>query len=180
MAGGPLATVWSYNGSKTATIKYPALRTNYLNPNLITLTSDLVGIIDQADTKQVLLFDPDGGANSGKGLGHIELPSKGTKNATTVVQISFSQHDYLKYSERILAIIDSNEDLYVAFIRRSTSVHVDGPMKLDSAAKAVIWHNEACILVAARDPKLRVYYLPQVLYMDMAVLDDIWEDKDAG
>ena len=175
LVGGNLITAWSYAGARTGAIKYAALRTSHLNPEMVTVTSDLLGIIDH-DSKQIQFFDPNGGTAPGKPLGNLQVTS-----SAPVHHISFSRHDYPRFSERALAIIDTNQDIYIGFVRRATThLYTEGPIKLDTAARGAIWHNQASILAVVRENQLRLYYLPQVLYMDSSLLECTWEDKDIG
>jgi intraflagellar transport protein 80 len=137
--------------------------------NILTATMavDALAFIDITDSRVIRLFDP----TTGKSLNNDVI-----KMRHEIKQIALSQHDYPGISERTLAIVDKNRDLYLTMLKKFGAV--DTPRKLAVMAQSIFWHTESPILAVIRDGKLRVYYYPNVIYIDPTLLDFTWEDKD--
>jgi intraflagellar transport protein 80 len=157
----------NYEGRQVAQIKWPGMQTEMLNSRTTTLSDDMLAFIDQMDRSLIRVYDP----LSGKPLQDIRLKAE-------AVQISLSQTEAAGPGERMLAIVDRNGDLYLVMVRRVG--RLEHPKKLGMMIQSLIWHHEAPLLAVVRDSKLRVFYFPQVLFVDESLLDNTWEDKDLG
>jgi len=50
-------SIFNYECKLTATPKFPGIRVEYLNSNLVSISSDVAGILDTTNNKIVRLFD---------------------------------------------------------------------------------------------------------------------------
>lgn len=95
-------TIYSYEGKQISQPKYQGLRVEFLNQRHISLSSDVMAVIDPSNPKSVKVFD----IMSGKVTdSHIE-------HTTEIIQMDMNQ--VAMSSERKMAFVDSNKDLLIA------------------------------------------------------------------
>jgi len=140
--------VWSYEGRQLANPKFPGLRPEFLNRQTVSLSDDVVAIIDRANAKAVRLFDTATGKDLCEPLVH----------QLDIMEIALAQGGL--GSERKLAILDRNRDLYITPVHRSQMV------KLGSMVDTIMWHAKSDMLAAVMDGKLVLWYYPNVVYVD--------------
>jgi hypothetical protein len=158
-------SVWSYEGKQVATIKWGGMRAEMMNKENATVSNDVIAFIDHADPKIIRVFDP----SSGKPLSDIKMK-------TEIKHIALARDNYPGTTERQLAILDVNLDLYTVVIRKFGSPA--DPQRLTTMVSSIMWHNEAPMIAVIKDGRLRIYYFPLILYIDGALLDFTWEDRD--
>mmetsp|Transcript_43977 Transcript_43977/g.71548 ORF Transcript_43977/g.71548 Transcript_43977/m.71548 type:complete len:763 (+) Transcript_43977:114-2402(+) len=141
--------------------KFPGLRTEFLSPQRVSLSNDCLAIIDGADAKVVRLLDP----MTGKMLGDI-------KHGLEAVEISLSQ--YGAWTDRKVALIDRNRDLYISPTSKPQLV------KLGTMVDSMVWNDRTESLAALMDGKLFVWYYPNVMYVDRDLLGSIRTSRDAS
>lgn len=141
------------------------MRGEMMNRENVTTSTDVVAFIDHSDPKVVRLFD----TSSGKPLPELKMKSD-------LKQIALARDNYPGSTERQLAILDNNLDLITVVIRKF-GAPVE-PQRLTTMVSSLTWHNQAPMLAVIRDGRLRIYYFPQILYVDGALLDYTWEDRD--
>lgn len=156
--------VYSYEGRQMSSLKLPAqVQTYMLNSNTLTISTDVLALKDSKDEKIVHLFD----TASGRPLDN----SPTVTHSNQVVQISLSQCGPL--TERYLALIDKNRDVYVIAVRQSSAVK-----KLAAMVQAVKWNQDCNMLCGLRDNKLLVWYYPRTLFVDANILATTCTEQD--
>ena len=95
--------MYSYEGRLISTPRYNGMRPDLLNKQIVSLSNDTIAIRDRADEKALYFFE----ALNGKPIGD----GKPVKHATDIVEIALNQ--CASSSERQLAIIDKNKDLFL-------------------------------------------------------------------
>ena len=150
-----------------AHIKWPGMQVEMLNARTATIADDMLAFIDQVDRKLIRVYDP----QNGKQLQEIRMK-------TDVIEASLAQTDIFGPAERLMAIIDRSYDLHLVVVKRAGKV--EPSKKLGMMIHSMVWHSEAALLAVIRDSKLRIFYFPQILYVEESILDSTWEDKDLG
>lgn len=167
LCGGLMITLWTYEGRHVGNIKWSGMRSDLMNSLTASITADALAFIDSTDPRVIRLFDP----ATGKPLNNDII-----KMRHEVKQIALSQHDYPGISERTIGIVDKNRDLYLNVLKKFGAT--EQPRKLAVMVQSIFWHSESPVLAVIRDGKLRIYYYPNVIYIDPTLLDFTWEDKD--
>merc|ERR1712093_530860 len=139
--------VWSYEGRLLGNPKFSGLRPEFLNRQTVSLSADVVAIIDRANPKTVRLFDTANGKELCEPFMH----------QLDIMEVALAQGGL--GSERKLAILDRNRDLYI------TPVHRNQMVKLGSMVDTVMWHSKSDMLAAVMDGKLVIWYYPNVVYV---------------
>jgi len=165
LCGGIFTAIWTYDGKQISSVKWPGMRSELMNKENASLSTDIIVFIDQTDNKLIRIFD----VVSGKPISDIKWFSP-------VRHIALSRDDYPGTSDRQMAIIDMNQDLLFVLIKKFGAAVT--PRRLTTGVTSMIWHNEAPMLAAIKEGKLRLYYFPQVIFIDGALLDHTFEDKD--
>jgi len=140
--------VWSYEGRLMSNPKFSGLRPEFLNRQNVSISDDVVAIVDRANQKTVRVFDSANGKELGEPIQH----------QLDIMEIALGQAGL--GSERKLAVLDRNRDLYI------TPVHRTQLVKLGSMVDTFMWHNKTDMLSAVMDGKLCVWYYPNVVYID--------------
>jgi len=140
--------IWSYEGRQMSNPKFSGLRPEFLNRQNISLSDDVVAVIDRANLKTVRLFDTSSGKDMGEPLVH----------QLDIMDIALGQAGL--GSERKLALLDRNRDLYL------TPVHRNQLVKLGSMCDTFMWHPKTDMLAAVMDSKLCIWLYPNVVYVD--------------
>ncbi|KAL8593908.1 hypothetical protein ACOMHN_048345 [Nucella lapillus] len=168
MVDGAGLYVFSYDGRLACAPKYPGLKADMLNMQTIALCNDTVAIRDKTDEKVVYLFD----AQTGKAMGD----GKPITHKVEVLDIALDQCG--SATERKLAIIDKNRDLFL------TSVRIFGTerksTKLANMIHMMTWNDETNMLAAMTDGKIHVWYYPNAVYVDAELLPRTVAEKDTS
>ncbi|ESP00252.1 hypothetical protein LOTGIDRAFT_225973 [Lottia gigantea] len=158
MVDGVGVYVFSYDGRLVCSPRYQGMKADILNTQTISISNDTVAIRDKTDEKLVYVFD----ALTGKLMGD----GKPITNKLEVMEIALDQCG--PTTERRLAIIDKNRDLYL------TSVRIFGTerksAKLGTMIQSMAWNDETNMLAGMTDGKLMVWYYPNTLYVDRDLL----------
>eukprot|EP00002_Diphylleia_rotans_P010897 TRINITY_DN2155_c0_g1_i7.p1 TRINITY_DN2155_c0_g1~~TRINITY_DN2155_c0_g1_i7.p1 ORF type:complete len:666 (-),score=114.98 TRINITY_DN2155_c0_g1_i7:671-2668(-) len=154
--------VYSYDGRFVCSPKSPNLRIDNLNSQLITLSNDTIAVIDRNDPKNILLFDTVSGRQLGVSI----------KHTVEVSEIYLEQHG--PASERKLAIIDRNRELYL------TSITKPNLVKVATMVSSVLWHDTTSVLAVLMDQKLTLFYYPHIIYVDRDLINATKLVRDAG
>ena len=144
--------VYNYEGRQMSNPKFSGLRVEFLNSGLISLSNELVAVVDTSNSKIVRLFE----LISGKPSSH------NTEHNQEVIEIALNQTDHA--AERKICLLDSNRDLFL------TSTHRTELVKLCSMVDSFRWSETTDMLVAISDGKLYVWYYPNVVYVDKDLL----------
>ncbi|KAL5004430.1 hypothetical protein ScPMuIL_017886 [Solemya velum] len=160
--------VYSYDGRLVCTPRYQGLRADVLNSQTVSISNDTVAIRDKADEKVIYVFDAQNGKQIGDG--------KPITHKLEVLEIALDQCG--PSSERRLAIVDKNTDLYL------TSVRVFGTerktLKLGTMIQSLAWNDGTNMLAALNDGKFTVWYYPNAVYLDRDLLPRTVFEKDAS
>ncbi|XP_014664680.1 PREDICTED: intraflagellar transport protein 80 homolog [Priapulus caudatus] len=160
-------SLYSYEGRFLSSPKYVGLRANVLNLQTVSLSNDTVAVRDKADEKLVYLFE----AHSGKALSDKPLAHK-----MEVVELALDQHGPM--SERRLALIDKNRDLYLATVRTFGTAHK--VMKLAVMIQSMSWNDDTNMLAALQDGRFTVWVYPNTAFVDQALLPKTITEKDSS
>jgi len=157
----------SYDGRQLTQIKWPGMQNEMLNVKTVTMAEDMVALIDQTERNLIRVFDTHNGRL-------LQEEAAGSE----VLQVALAQNDMMGPTERQLAYIDKSLDLFLAIIKRQGKV--EGTKRLGSATLSILWHAEAPVLATIRETKVRIYYYPQVLFVDETLLDHTVDEKEIG
>eukprot|EP00795_Rhopilema_esculentum_P016996 gene16996-8500_t len=145
--------IYSYEGRLLSTPKYQGMRPDMMSAQTIALCNDTLAIKDKTDEKLIYLFD----AVSGKPLGD----GKPIQHSAEVLEIGLNNDG--PGTERKLAIIDKNRDLYIRTVRQ---VGAPKTTKLSTMVSTMAWNDSVNMLAAVADNKVTVWYYPNVAFVD--------------
>jgi len=154
--------VWSYEGRLMSNPKFSGLRPEFLNRQNVSISDDVVAIIDRANPKTIRVFDSTSGKDMGEPIQH----------QLDIVEIALGQAGL--GSERKIAVLDQNRDLYI------TPVHRTHMVKLGSMVDTFMWHAKTDMLAAVMDGKLCIWYYPNVVYVDPDLMTATKSIRDAS
>lgn len=165
--GGSLY-LYSYEGRLISTPKIPAIRTDILNEQTVSLSNDTIAIKDKTDEKLIYLFD----ALSGKPVGD----GKPLAHKIEIVEIALDQGGQL--NERKIAFIDKNRDLYISPVRKFGKEQIS--IKIGSMVHTLAWNDVSNILCGIQDNRFTVWYYPNVAFVDKELLPKTISEKDGS
>ncbi|CAB1347799.1 unnamed protein product [Coregonus sp. 'balchen'] len=160
--------VFSYEGRLISTPRFPGMRTDILNAQSVSLSNDTIAIRDKSDEKVIFLFD----ALTGKALGD----GKPLTHKMEVVEIALDQCG--PSSERKIAVIDKNRDLYLTAVRRHNREH--NICKIGTMVHTMAWNDSANILCGIQDTQFTVWHYPSAVFTDKDLLPKTLYMKDAS
>jgi intraflagellar transport protein 80 len=97
--------IYSYEGKLVSSPKYQGLRVEFLNKRHLSLSSDVLALIDPMKPKNIRVFDIASGKASSANIEH----------STDIIEMDLNQIEMS--SERKMCFVDSNRDMFL------TSVH---------------------------------------------------------
>eukprot|EP00742_Colponemidia_sp_Colp-10_P003383 GILJ01003603.1.p1 GENE.GILJ01003603.1~~GILJ01003603.1.p1 ORF type:complete len:791 (-),score=83.24 GILJ01003603.1:145-2424(-) len=153
--------IYNYEGRQLSTIKFPGLRLEFLNKSSLSLSPDVVSILDRTQPKLVRSFD----LVSGRAI------SEPLEHNMEIQEMALSQCG--SAADRKVCIVDKNRDLYIS------TVHKHNLMKLCSMVDTCMWNDSTDMLTAVADRKLLTWYYPNVVYVDRDLLEATKGCKDA-
>jgi intraflagellar transport protein 80 len=156
--------LYSYEGRLVCNVSFPGLRTEFLNPKVLSVTDEVVGILDLSDSRSIRCFS----ATSSNG----EVLST-TKHALEIAEIAVSKSATGK-NKPLLAFIDKNRDLYMTDIGDTVKI----PFKLATMVDTIAWNDESDLLVAIADGKLTTWYNPHVVEVDQTLLSRSKDEQE--
>ncbi|KAJ8310611.1 hypothetical protein KUTeg_012476 [Tegillarca granosa] len=160
--------VYSYDGRLVCSPKYPGMRADVLNYQTVSLSNDTVVMRDKADEKVIYAFD----TQTGKPLGD----GKPISHKLEVMEVALDQCG--PPTDRKLAIIDKNRDLYL------TTVRVFGTerkiTKFGNMIESLSWNDTSNMLAAIADNKFTVWYYPNTIYVDRDLAQKTIFTKEAS
>lgn len=154
--------VFNYDGRLLCTPKFKGLRSEFLNSNIVSLSSDYVAIVDRSDSKSIHVIELPSGKPSVVELTH----------SLDIAEISLNHSG--ASNERKIAVIDRNQDLLI------TPIHKKMFTKLASMVTSAIWSDSTDMLAAVVDGKFVVWYYPNVVYIDRNLVADTRHTKDGS
>uniref|UniRef100_T1J418 Uncharacterized protein n=1 Tax=Strigamia maritima TaxID=126957 RepID=T1J418_STRMM len=160
--------VYSYDGRTVSAPKWPGMQPDVLNHLTVTLSNDAIAIRDKTDAKAIHLID----ALTGKSL----TEGKPYTHKIEVLDIKLDQCG--SASERRLAFIDKNRDLYFLAIRTfGAGFRAE---KLGVMVNSICWNDTTNMLAAVQEGKFSVWYYPNVLYVDKDLINKTVMEKDSS
>jgi intraflagellar transport protein 80 len=140
--------IYSYDGKLISSPKFQGLRVEFLNKRHISISSDVLAIIDPINSKLVRIFD----VMSGKPAAQI------IEHSTEVCEMDLNQIDMS--SERKMCFVDSNRDMFL------TLVHKPEAHKICNMVDSFMWNDGNDMLACLSDGKLITWFYPNAIYVD--------------
>jgi len=159
--------VYSYEGRLISSPRYNGMRPDLLNKQIISISNDTVAVRDRVDEKALYFFE----ALTGKPIGD----GKAIRHTTEIIEISLNQDG--PSTERQLAIIDKNKDLFLRAVRQFGT---DRVVKLATMVSSMCWNNMCNILATVSDHKLTVWNDPSIAYVDQDLLSKTTHEREQG
>lgn len=160
-------TIYSYEGRTVCSPKLPtSIRPSLLSNHILSLSKDVFAIRDGNDLRSVIIFD----SNTGKPF----QDNKPIIHKLEVQQLSLSQCG--STSDRYLAVIDKNKDLYLTAVRRLEAHYQI--TKLSTMIRSVCWNDGTNMLCGVQENKLLVWYYPPAALIDKDILGQTVYEKD--
>mmetsp|Transcript_24926 Transcript_24926/g.44327 ORF Transcript_24926/g.44327 Transcript_24926/m.44327 type:complete len:775 (+) Transcript_24926:94-2418(+) len=160
--------IYTYEGRQVSNPRFNNLQPEFLNRHTVALSKDVVAILDRTDSKTVRCFD----VATGKAL------STNVTHKAEIVQIALNQSD-VPLSERRLALIDRNRDLYLTPVVPQPGIF-RGVYKLQTQVDSMAWNDSSDMLAAIADGRLICWYYPNVVFVDRDLLPSTTIEKDGS
>jgi intraflagellar transport protein 80 len=152
--------VYSYEGRLMSTVKYPRGSVASLSVLTVSISVDTIAIRDKKEEKVVHLFD----VASGKEL----REGKPLCHKVEIVSLSLSQSG--PGSQRQLAFLDQNHDLFLTLARETTPTQTYQTVSLGGMVGSIAWNDRTNMLAAVTDGRLAVWYHPLVAFTNKDLL----------
>ncbi|XP_038671101.1 intraflagellar transport protein 80 homolog isoform X3 [Scyliorhinus canicula] len=160
--------LYSYEGRLISSPKFPGMRTDILSSQTVSISNDTIAVRDQADDKVIYLID----ALSGKPFSD----GKPLVHKIEVMEVALDQ--FGSPSERKIAIIDKNRDLYITSVRRFGKEQKI--IKIGTMVHSIAWNDKINILCGMQNMYFVVWYYPNTIYVDKELLSKTVYEKDAS
>lgn len=154
-------TIYNYTGALMASPKYSGLRVEFLNKRYVSISGDVIAILDTSNTKIIHTFDIASGKMSVVNIEHSLEISELTLN-----QVENS-------SERKIAFSDVNKDLFISYIHRPEII------KIAAMVDTFMWNERYDIIAAIADGRLITWLYPNGIYIDKDLLEQSKAIRDA-
>ncbi|CAL8349323.1 unnamed protein product [Arctogadus glacialis] len=187
LADGAGLYVFSYEGRLVSSPKFPGMRTDLLNAQSVSLSNDTIAVRDKSEEKVLSVLSSASVCSAcspprcrlrrrlsadGKALGD----GKPLTHKLEVVEIALDQGG--PSSERKIALIDKNRDLYLSPVRRLGREPCI--CKIGSLVHTMAWNDAASILCGIQGNQFTVWYHPGVVLTDKELLPRTLELKDGS
>ena len=154
--------IYNYDGKQISTPKYTGMKPEYLNKRCVSISAELIALIDSSNPKIIRIFEIGSTKQAGAVLEHgVEITDISLNNAEGG-------------SERKVCILDSSKDLYLSHIYKKDEI------KIASMCESFAWHSKYDILSGICDGKLVTWIYPKGLYIDQEIFDQAKFVKDAS
>jgi len=145
--------IYSYEGKQISSIKVTNIKYEALNKKKLSISQDILAIIDTSNSKIVKFFEVQSGKPSNFTLEH----------SLDITDINLNKSDIA--SERKIAFIDSNKDLFLSPTYKRDII------KLAAMADSFLWNDKNDTLAAIADGRLLSWYYPNAIYVDKDLMD---------
>lgn len=154
--------IYSYEGRFLVNIKWPGMKIDGINKNIISLSSDTVAVRDSNDLKSVHFIDA-----SGK-------PIVIYKHRIEVIAVTLNFKG--TSSDRLCCFVDKNSELFIIQVRSAVLT----PVKLSTMIRSINW-NEDCNIFAVFEEfgKLVIWIYPNIAFIDRELLPSTVIEKDS-
>lgn len=166
-------TVYGYDGKKISQPKFQGLRAEYLSKKTISLSPDVVAVVDCSEKSLVRLFD----AVTGRATQVVTHKAEVTQIGLNQQQSGSAASAHLY---RQLIVVDENRDLYLYKVSGGTRAK-DGAVpshKLRAMVDSAVWNDKSEMLVAVADSRLVIWAYPGVVWTDTDLLEETVTTKD--
>uniref|UniRef100_A0A8C7L7T0 Intraflagellar transport 80 homolog (Chlamydomonas) n=1 Tax=Oncorhynchus kisutch TaxID=8019 RepID=A0A8C7L7T0_ONCKI len=160
--------VFSYEGRLISTPRFPGMRTDILNAQSVSLSNDTIAIRDKSDEK--------GEWNASRAV--PSLPQYQTSLSTQWGEICIALDQCGPSSDRKIAVIDKNRDLYLTAVHRLYREH--NICKIGTMVHTMAWNDSANILCGIQDTQFTVWHYPSAVFTDKDLLPKTLYMKDAS
>lgn len=154
--------IYNYEGKLVSTPKFQGLRVEFLNARHISLSADVLALIDPTDPKIVRIFDIISGKPSTVTINH----------SSEIIEMELNQVEMS--SERKMCFIDNNRDMFL------TMVHKPDVIKIASIVDSFQWNDSNDMLACISDGKLLTWFYPNAIYVDRDLMNKAMASKDAS
>jgi intraflagellar transport protein 80 len=154
--------IYNYEGKIISSPKYQGLRVEFLNARHLSLSSDILAVIDPTNQKIVRIFDIISGKPSTVNIEH----------SAEIIEMDLNQVEMA--SERKMCFIDSNRDMFL------TMIHKPDIMKIASIVDSFQWNDGNDMLACISDGKLLTWFYPNAIYVDRDLMTKAMAVKDAS
>jgi len=153
--------VYSYEGRLEANPAFAGLQSDRLDYRGVTITGDMVGILNNSTKKELRIFDMQG-RQIGKPIKHFQ----------EIMEIDICPY---AVSERTVSFIDINRDLWVCGVEDEYRT----AFKLQNMVDSAEWSDSSECLIALSDGKLFMWYYPRIVFVDRELLPQTIVELDA-
>ncbi|CAF0726823.1 unnamed protein product [Didymodactylos carnosus] len=147
--------IYSYEGRLVSTPKLNSTKSDSINMNTVSLSSDTIAIRDSTDIKSIIFLDISGKAiGDGKPLSH----------SYEVIQIALDQTG--TQNERKLAFADKFQDLFIMLVRSNNQQTMNQRIrKLCTTIGSFRWNDKNSMVAGIADGKLNIWLYPNVVFI---------------
>ena len=154
--------VYNYEGKLISSPKYQGLRVEFLNKRHLSLSGDVLALIDPMKPKIVRVFDIMSGKPAAAQIEH----------STDIIEMDLNQIEMS--SERKMCFVDSNRDMFL------TLVHKPETHKISNMVDSFRWNESNDMLSAIADGKQITWFYPNAIYVDKDLMQKAKAVKDVS
>lgn len=167
----------TFEGRVASNPKFQGMRPEYLNREMVSISPDLMVVIDTVDSKVINIMDALTGRATGVNNGRFT-------HSTEVCAVFLNQHS-LGVQDRMMAFVDKNRDLFISTLISPASssqhgVSVSAAFKLHSHVESFMFNDETDVLVALTDSRFMVWCQPTAPLLDRDMLAHTTISSDAS
>lgn len=145
--------LYNYEGKQVSNPKVAGIKFECLRSSKLSISQDILAIIDGANQKIIRFFDIHSGKQMNFSLEH----------SLEITEVHLNQTD--QPTDRKIAFMDINRDLHLS------PVHKRDVIKLSAMADSFLWHHHNDILACIADGRLITWYYPNAVYVDKDLMD---------
>ena len=145
--------IYNYEGKQVSSIKATNVKFDFLNKKKLSISQDILAIIDTSNSKLVKFFE----VLTGKPTNFV------LEHSLDVTDINLNKSDIA--SERKIAFVDSNKDLFLSPTYKRDII------KLAAMTDSFLWNDKNDTLTAVADGRLVSWYYPNAIYVDKDLMD---------
>jgi intraflagellar transport protein 80 len=152
-------SIFSFEGRLLCSPRHQNFRPEFLRKELVSLSSELVAMVDTADPRLVQLFDMS--SSAGKFLLKVTHSSE-------VITIALSQSAFSGAVDRYVAFLDAQRDLYLCAPFATTGMTM---VKLQPQVDSFLFHDDMCACASiTSDGHMCLWYHPESAFVDSDLL----------
>lgn len=145
--------IYNYEGKQISSIKATNVKYDFLNRKKLSISQDILAIIDTNNSKFVKFFE----VQTGKPTNFV------LEHNLDITDINLNKSEIA--SERKIAFIDSNKDLFLSPTYKRDII------KLAAMTDSFLWNDKNDTLAAVADGRLVSWYYPNAIYVDKDLMD---------